>query len=154
MKSLFMTAAIAAIALCSCGGNATQATEAEQNDSTAVVENTVIGKWDIENVVLSDSVYARPAEIDTVEQYISFEEDSTYSIGTNCNTINGSFVVNGDSIVINPGPSTRMMCENMQVEDLLMQILPEISTIDFENDSTLRLNGTEGKYIVLRKAAE
>ncbi len=156
MKSFILTAAATALLLASCSGNSNQTSASEQqNDSIEIVENSILGKWNIENVVISDSVYARPAEITPdVDQYISFEADSTYSIVTNCNSINGSYILNGDSIALNAGPATLMACENMQVEDLIKQVLPEISTIDFENDSTLRLNTSGCHYIVLRKAAE
>lgn len=156
MKSFILTAAATALLLASCSGNSNQTSASEQqNDSIEIVENSILGKWNIENVVISDSVYARPAELTPdVEQYISFEADSTYSIVTNCNSINGSYILNGDSITLNAGPTTLMACENMQVEDLIKQVLPEISTIDFENDSTLRLNTSGCQYIVLRKAAE
>lgn len=156
MKSFILTAAAATLLLASCSGNSNQTSATEQqNDSTVVAENSILGKWNIENVVVSDSVYARPAEITPdVQQYISFEADSTYSIVTNCNTISGSYILTGDSIMLNAGPATLMACENMQVEDLIKQVLPEISTVDFENDSTLRLNTPSTKYIVLRKAAE
>ena len=138
MKSFILTAAATALLLASCSGNSNQTSASEQqNDSIEIVENSILGKWNIENVVISDSVYARPAEITPdVDQYISFEADSTYSIVTNCNSINGSYIL------------------NMQVEDLIKQVLPEISTVDFENDSTLRLNTSGCHYIVLRKAAE
>lgn len=156
MKSFILTAAAATLLLASCSGNSNQTSATEQqNDSTEVAENSILGKWNIKNVVVSDSVYARPAEITPdVQQYISFEADSTYSIVTNCNTISGSYILTGDSIMLNAGPATLMACENMQVEDLIKQVLPEISTVDFENDSTLRLNTPSTKYIVLRKAAE
>lgn len=47
-----------------------------------------------------------------------------------------------------------MACDNMMVEDLLKQVLPEVNSIDFENDSIVRLNTPSSKYIVLRKAPE
>lgn len=50
---------------------------------------------------------------------------------------------------------TEMACDDMAVEDALRRILPDISTIDLQNDSVVRLNGaTPAECILLRKATE
>ena len=97
----------------------------------------------------------RPDEtIHSVRQYISFE-DSTYFIQTNCNTISGTYTIKGDSITLGDGAMTEMACDDMSVEDALRRILPDISTIDVQNDSVVRLNGsTPAECILLRKAFE
>ncbi len=148
--------AVAALTLASCGGKNTANVEKETVDT--LDEATVCdlnGKWYIENVVVNDSLSARPAEVtpDT-KQYINFNADSTYFISTNCNSISGTYVVKGDSLTLDPGAMTEMACENMVVEDLLRQVIPSIATVNVENDSITRLCGADGKYIELRKAAE
>lgn len=93
-------------------------------------------------------------EVPGVAQYVIFD-DSTYFIQTNCNSISGTYVVNGDSITLGDGAMTEMACDNMATEDILRQVLPLIKTIDEENDSIVRLNSLNGpEYIVMRKAAE
>lgn len=95
----------------------------------------------------------RPDEaVPGVSQYIVFE-DSTYFIMTNCNSISGTYLVKGDSITLGDGAMTEMACDNMATEDALRRILPAISTIDVQNDSVVRLNGsTPAECILLRKA--
>ena len=155
MKILFLATA-AALALTACNSK-NASTQAETTMSDSIVEVTVpsiLGQWDIENVVVSDTLSVRPADVDpAVKQYINFNADSSFVVVTNCNTIGGTYVVNGDSIKLGDGPATEMACENMQVEDLIKQVIPEVNTLDFENDSIVRLNTSSSKYIVLRKAA-
>lgn len=154
IKSLFAAAAVAAV-MAGCSGNKdskADAAAAEPQTETAAAD--MRGQWYIENIVFSDSDYVRPDEaVPGVSQYIVFE-DSTYFIMTNCNSISGTYSVKGDSITLGDGAMTEMACDNMATEDALRRILPAISTIDVQNDSVVRLNGsTPAECILLRKAA-
>ena len=142
MKFNFYAAAAAALLFASCTGNNTQnAGQAEETAANDTKTVSITGKWCIENIVLNDSTNVRPAEINPEQcQSITFGTDSTY-------------VAKGDSIEFGMGIMTQMACEDMRSEDYLRQILPEVRTAEFENDSTLRLNTTGAdKYIVLRKS--
>ena len=138
------------------GCSANKETKSDKIDNkanTEVANADIRGQWYIESVVFSDSDYVRPDETSScMKQYIVFE-DSTYFIMTNCNSINGSYTVTGDSIKLGDGAMTEMACDDMQTEDALRRILPHISTIDVQNDSVVRLNGTTpAECILLRKA--
>lgn len=137
-----------------CSGNkGTNADKVADSALSEVANADIRGQWYIENIVFSDSDYVRPDETSSsMKQYIVFG-DSTYFIMTNCNTINGSYTVKGDSIKLGDGPMTEMACDDMQTEDALRRILPHISTIDVQNDSVIRLNGSvPAECILLRKA--
>ena len=125
----------------------------DNNAKTEVANADIRGQWYIENIVFSDFDYVRPDETSSsMKQYIMFE-DSTYFIMTNCNSISGSYKVIGDSIILGDGAMTEMACDDMRTEDALRRILPHISTIDIQNDSVVRLNGTApAECILLRKA--
>lgn len=114
------------------------------------------GQWYLENIVFSDSVNVRPSEeVPGVRQYITFNDDSTFYIQTNCNSISGGYEQDGDSIILGAGIMTEMACDNMATEDALRKILPDIVTLDVENDSVMRLNTTvPSEYVVLVKATE
>lgn len=72
---------------------------------------------------------------------------------TNCNSLSGSYTVKGDTITLGDGAMTEMACDDMRTEDALRRILPHISTVDVQNDSVVRLNGsTPAECILLRKA--
>ena len=63
-----------------------------------------------------------------------------------------SYTVKGDSIKLGDGAMTEMACDDMRTEDAIRRILPRISTIDVQNDSVVRLNGTaHAECILLRK---
>ncbi|MDE7455279.1 MAG: META domain-containing protein [Prevotella sp.] len=125
------------------------------NEAQPRVAADIRGQWYLENIVFSDSEYVRPSEeVPGSRQYILFD-DSTYSVRTNCNSISGFYTIKGDSIQLGNGMMTRMACENMATEDALRRILPNIVTVDVENDSIARLNSSvSSEYIVLRKATE
>lgn len=155
ITSFLAAAAVVAMATAGCAGSKENKTDAATVEEQQVVANADIrGQWLIENIVFSDSDYVKPAEATPdASQYVIFQ-DSTYSIMTNCNSIQGPYEVKGDSIHLGDGLMTEMACENMSVEDALRRILPDLATVDVQSDSVVRLNGkTPAQYILLRKGA-
>lgn len=153
MKKILMSAMMVAV-LASCGNSATK-----ESDSAAAMQNeteaiSLVGSWDIENVVVNDTLELNPAEITPdSKQAITFEADGSYSINTNCNSIQGQYVVNGDSIRLEAGLATEMACDNMQIEDAIKAALPAIAVMQADNDSTVSLNApSTGASIRLRRA--
>lgn len=148
----------AALAFSACSSNNTNkpGTGDVENDSTEIIVGkapSIIGQWQIENIVLSDSENIRPAEKDSEEtQNFKFDNDGTVSITTNCNTVNGAYVLNGDSISFSKLRSTRMACPDMSVEESVQKLLPEVKTLDWTSDSIVRLNtDTPSRYIILKQ---
>lgn len=145
LKTLAL-AAIAALALGACSHKSATVTEEQP------AENVLLGSWNIENVVVNDSLGLCLADVDSLgTQTVNFAADSSYVINTNCNTIQGAYILDGDSLSFEPGLMTEMACDNMQVEELLRVLLPELKTYTLENDSTLRLNSDREGYVVLKK---
>lgn len=156
IKSFIAVAALGAAIATGCSGNKNNGEDiAESTTLKTMSDADIRGQWYIENIVFNDSDYVRPDEtIHSLHQYIIFE-DSTYFIQTNCNTISGSYTITGYSITLGDGAMTEMACDDMAVEDALRRILPDISTIDIQNDSVVRLNGTTpAECILLRKVPE
>ncbi len=155
MKSynIALITGVALLMAAGCSGNKVAKSDTiDIKPMTEVADADIRGQWYIENIVFSDSDYVRPDEtLSSMKQYIVFE-DSTYFIMTNCNSISGSYTVKGDSITLGDGAMTEMACDDMQTEDALRRILPNISTIDVQNDSVVRLNGSvPAECILLRK---
>lgn len=151
--NIVIAASVAAIAT-GCSGNNGRETIVAENQSRPEAQRVDLrGQWFIENIVFSDSDYVRSDEAaQGAKQYVVFD-DSTYYIMTNCNSISGTYTMNGDSITLGDGAMTEMACDNMDTENALRRILPRISTIDVQNDTVVRLNGTEpAECILLRKA--
>lgn len=123
---------------------------------TAVNQYEICGTWNMDTISVSDSIVVVPAkEVPEVMQYMKFNSDNSFFIATNCNSISGFYEISGDSITLGVGPMTMMACENTATEDALRQVLGNINTVAFKNDSVLRLN-TDNKtqYIILSKAEE
>lgn len=153
VMSLMGAALLMAMATGCSGNKEAKAVNADNAVQTEVANADIRGQWYIENIVFSDSDYVRPDETSSsMKQYIVFK-DSTYFIMTNCNSLSGSYTVKGDSITLGDGAMTEMACDDMRTEDALRRILPHISTVDVQNDSVVRLNGsTPAECILLRKA--
>lgn len=152
--ALIACAALLIASAIGCSSNKeTKSNKADEETQIEIANADIRGQWFIENIVFSDSDYVRPDETSSsMKQYIVFE-DSTYFIMTNCNSFNGSYTIKGDSITLSDGAMTEMACDDMQTEDALRRILPHISTIDVQNDSVVRLNGSApAECILLRKA--
>ena len=155
MKSynIALITGVALLMAAGCSGNKeVKSDRLDDKSKTEVTDADIRGQWYIENIVFSDSDYVRPDETSSsMKPYIVFE-DSTYFIMTNCNSISGSYTVQGDSITLGDGAMTEMACDDMQTEDALRRILPHISAIDVQNDSVVRLNGSvPAECILLRK---
>lgn len=154
MNTRLMMAFFAVAMMASCTGNKGSVgnDSTKTDDIPAEASVNLKGQWFIENIFFNDSDYVRPAEIlPDSRQYIQFT-DSTYSIMTNCNSISGYYTVSGDSITLSDGAMTEMACDNMQTEDALRRILPDIAAIDVENDSIVRLNcRAHSGYLILKK---
>lgn len=152
--TLIAVAALLSVMVSGCSGGKETKRNADGGETELKMASTdILGQWYIENIVFNDSDYVRPDEaVPGANQYVVFD-DSTYFIMTNCNSIAGSYTVKGDSIALGDGAMTEMACENMDTEDALRRILPRISTIDVQNDSVVRLNGSApAECILLRKA--
>lgn len=159
MKKTFLFAAFAAMALASCGSHGSQKPEdaaADLLSADTAQAIAITGQWYIKEVADGDSLHVRPSDIaPDVRQYITFNEDGTLDIKTNCNMMNGRYDIKGDSLTVGHLARTEVRCDNMEVELLLQRILPSVCAYDVESDSILRLTAvTPERYVVLRKATE
>lgn len=144
---------VALLMAAGCSGNKEAKSDSlDDKAKTEMADADIRGQWYIENIVFNDSDYVRPDETSSSMKPYIVIEDSTYFIMTNCNSISGSYTVKGDSITLGEGAMTEMACDDMQTEDALRRVLPHISSIDVQNDSVMRLNGSvPAECILLRK---
>lgn len=152
MKKIFyfISAAFLMIAAAACtGGKEKSVAECE----TPATEAAIVGSWQIDSIVMGDSVKVCPTEeVPDMMQSIILRSDSSYNIVTNCNRFFGSYAVNGDSIILGDGGMTEMACENMVTEDAIRMIMPFIATYKICNDTVLRLCGRDAsEFILLHK---
>lgn len=154
MKKVYISclAAIAILSACTGSKNDNQeSVDAAENNSN--VAEAITGEWSIENIVVNDSLNARPAETnpDNILQF-TFNNDGSFGATTTCNSLGGEYKVNGDSIIFNNVLKTEMACEDMTIETLLAQVINDANSIDMENDSILRINCiNDGEYLILKR---
>lgn len=145
MKTKFLAIMAIAAMISSCSTD-------KKNDNSAVSEEAtatetivdVNGKWAMESIVVNDTLTVRPGQIESEEtQTLTFDNEGNFYATTNCNGVQGSYTISGDSISFGNTLSTRMACPDMSVEDALSQVLPQIVTVNVVNDSTIVLSATE-----------
>lgn len=153
MKSIiYLLPAFLLIASCGCRNSKDVSDNSNMSDTSTTDCASIEGQWLLEHVVLNDSLEARPIDIDPESKlYVHFYNDSTFNFQTGCNSIGGRYAHANDSITMSDMMWTEMACEDMRVEELLKDVLPKVETLDWNNDSILRLNTTSSAYIVLKR---
>lgn len=139
----------------SCGGQHQKSIsdDSQMSDTDSAVCASIEGQWLLEHVVVSDTLEVRPADVDTeAKLYAHFYPDNTFNFQTGCNAIGGRYIQSGDSIAFSDMIWTELACDDMRVEQLLRDVLPHVSTADWNNDSIMRLNTGSSAYIVLKKS--
>ncbi len=151
-KILFFS--VVGLLLASCNGKSNGSDKQGDAVATDTVATPDLNRmWYIENVVLNDSVYVRPSELQPDRNfYFTFAEGGSFGVNTNCNTIGGEYMQKGDSIFFSNISITEMACDDMKMEELMTQILPQVNTVDASLDSIVRLNSNSSAYIVLKKS--
>lgn len=94
---------------------------------------------------------AVPDTVNGKKPYLAFiEEEGRYHASTGCNGINGTYVLgeaNGD-ITFSNGISTRMFCQNMEIENGMTEILGQAKSYEIK-DKQLSLTDSTGAVLAL-----
>lgn len=123
-------------------------------DSEGVAQTQAVkGEWMIEDVVVNDTLCLRASDRSC---YFNFHDDGTFGISTNCNSFGGEYRLCGDSISFANVCWTEIACDDMAMEEVLKEVLPDVCAIDFINDSVAQLNAnaTQGSRIVIKKSSD
>lgn len=142
------------LAAVSCAGKHEKKSVDVAFDSEGVAQaQTVQGKWLIEDVVVNDTLCLRASDRSC---YFNFNDDGTFGISTNCNSFGGEYRQCGDSISFANVCWTEMACDDMAMEEVLKEVLPDVCAIDFINDSLVQLNAnaTQRSRIVIKKSSD
>lgn len=151
-RILYMLPVFLLMASCSGQQNNSLSDTSHVSDTDNAVCISIEGQWLLEHVVVNDTLDVRPADVDPeFKLYAHFYNDSTFNFQTGCNAIGGRYVQTGDSIVMSDMLCTEMACQDMRVEELLKDVMPQVKTVDWNNDSIMRLNTQTSAYIVLKK---
>lgn len=152
MNKVLGIAAVALVALSSCGSKDKKCCKGDETKTTDATE-LIKGEWSLDSIVMGDSVKIDVKGMASEQpQAMSFDADSTFFVQTNCNTLRGDYILKGDSIKFDKALSTMMACPDMKVEDALTKILPAVKTVAFANDSTMTLKA-DSAYVTMSRAA-
>lgn len=154
MNKVLGIAAVALVALSSCGGKEKKCCKNDCANTVADATELIKGEWSLDSIVMGDSVKINVKGIESEQpQAMSFDADSTFFVQTNCNTLRGDYTLKGDSIKFGNALSTMMACPDMKVEDALKQVLPLVKTVAFANDSTMTLKA-DSAYVTMSRPAK
>lgn len=119
---------IASVALCAC-----TATNKSENDGENITG--LQDEWHL----YSYRIDCESTQFDSISSYkLSFNElDSTFSLSTDCNMINGEFGITNDTIRFKNMLVTEMACDNMVVEQNMLRLLNDTTAYAVCNDDIL-----------------
>ncbi len=114
--------------------------------------STINGKWEFISISDADSLLKNSER----KPYINFHEgESRFSGYAGCNRMMGGYEVAGDSLVLSQVAATRMLCEEMRIEDTLLEKISGKSFyLDFESTKQINLIDSSGDTLVIRKTRD
>lgn len=143
MKKSLLLPAFGVLLLGACTtAKTTQEQPAEQFPSQ------LFGQWNVAELVLNDSTVV---PTDSVAAALTFAEDTTYLFETGCNAISGIFTADSANISFSEGAATMMLCPDMQVEDAVKAILPNVNGYQLNGDSSLVITAKNGGKITFKR---
>ena len=129
----FIVAALAAMAAAGCG-----------TDNTT---QDVTGEWYV--AAYNPVQYSSYTLADTDAEYkFVFEADSSFYCATDCNSLGGQYIVNGDSMRFDNMLSTEMACESELFEVSMKMLLPGVRAYEMSADSVLSLKDESGNTLI------
>lgn len=143
----FFTIALAALTLAACG-NGNQAKEAEEHEAEtgategAYVAPSLAGEWQLVEYVDGEK------SLELNDEYLLEMTDTTFVMNTDCNSVQGYYEVNADSISFGNPIMTKMACPNEDVEQAMASLFTNARTFWLEADTlTLKTETAEvGKF--------
>jgi heat shock protein HslJ len=103
--------------------------------------------WKLTAVTLTGTGSALPPGVvpvaDQARYTITFNDDGTFQAQADCNTVGGSYTTSGNSMTIQPGPSTLVACPADSYGDAFVAALGQVATFAVGN-SVLTLTLSDG----------
>ena len=103
--------------------------------------------WKLTAVTLTGSGSNLPPGVvpvaDQARYTITFNDDGTFQAQADCNTVGGSYTTSGNSMTIQPGPSTLVACPADSYGDAFVAALGQVATFAVGN-SVLTLTLSDG----------
>lgn len=109
----------------------------------------MIGKWKVKNYTdLFSSDMAKTIMKADGNYTLRFNNNGTFYLTTDCNTISGEYVAEGKKLKFINTEATELACEKEFAEQRLKACLPIVDGYDQPTDSTLWLLGSRGNVLI------
>lgn len=141
MKKLHLHAIIAAA---SCITAISCATSTGKSNDTISLE----GKWHLTTYSDPSAGFQQTRTEEGSDYTLEFMADGTFYITTDCNTVSGSYITDGDKLRFENTFVTEMACENETVERCVKESLPLMDRYAIDSDSTLTFTSEKGAVLL------
>lgn len=141
MKKTAIIVCLAAI-MSACGGAKKQSRSIESPAEQSTVTISLDGAWKLTSYISGNDTVRIDSDTDYLLTFS--EKDSVFGLTTDCNSLGGMYLANGDSLKFGNIFANLMLCEQMEVEDAMKAMLPAVSGYNVSNDSVLTLKSAEG----------
>jgi heat shock protein HslJ len=106
--------------------------------------------WKLTAVTLTGTGSTLPPGVvpvaDQARYTITFNDDGTFQAQADCNTVGGSYTTSGNSMTIQPGPSTLVACPADSYGDAFVAALGQVATFAVGH-SVLTLTLSDGSSL-------
>ena len=118
------------------------------NDSQIkAVQVELKGTWQVINMYGIDSLSKKPT--------LTFDtENKRVNGNAGCNRYNATYTIKDSLITFGPALSTKMYCNNMNIEKQFLGLLKKVSYFKFENFNLVFLSTTSEKLLTLSAIEE
>jgi heat shock protein HslJ len=137
---------VGVLVLSACGGNSSS-TDSSAAPASAAATELAGTSWNLSAYADAKGTEV-PALTGADTATMTFLGDGTFSGFTGCNRLNGSWVQDGSSLTMTPGPMTKVACsENVTAqEDAIVAALPKVAS--FTADTALILTAADGSSLL------
>lgn len=104
-----------------------------------IFEGQPFGTFEVKGIEYPDSLTILPSFIDPDNKTTITFGDGTFTVTTGCDTITGRLILNDEGLYFRDITRTETVCEDMTVENAILEILPEINCVGHYNDSITSL---------------
>ena len=121
-------------------------TACQSTPQTQVEDLAIEGTWHIESANGQAVIDYSPAEL-------IFAADGKLTGNNSCNNFFGSYVLNGESLLLQPAGSTMKACVDalMAQEQRVMQVMPEVTQAQMAKGKLVLKNADDNTVMVLSK---
>ena len=127
------------------GVSSPESDEQPVNSDGISVENLTNIEWQWIGFQQSDSPENRTVVPDPENYTLAFFSDNTYYVKADCNSGGGNYILEGDSLSLDPPVMTLIACGPESLDNEYLSLLSNVSSAAFENEQLILHSGSTGQ---------